>query len=76
MFIATEEQAGDRVDRFVAAQSGTLSRSRVKALIEEGHLTGNGKPITEPAETVRAGVTYGLTILPPHQRAGGGACGV
>lgn len=62
MFIATEEQAGDRVDRFVAAQSGTLSRSRVKALIEEGHLTGNGKPITEPAETVRAGVTYGLTI--------------
>ncbi|WP_408744370.1 RluA family pseudouridine synthase [Acetobacter cerevisiae] len=64
VFIAAEEYAGDRVDRFVAAQSGSLSRSRVKALIEEGHLAGNAAPITEPAETVRAGMTYVLTIPP------------
>lgn len=61
-FTAAEEHGGDRVDRFVSAQSGTLSRSRVKALIEEGHLTCGGVPVLEPADTVKAGQTYTLRI--------------
>jgi len=56
--------AGQRVDRFVAATIGTISRSRVKTLIEEARLTTGGRVITEPAEAVRAGATYTLAI--PH----------
>ncbi len=36
---ATADQAGQRVDRFLADAIGTISRSRVKVLIEEGRLT-------------------------------------
>jgi 23S rRNA pseudouridine1911/1915/1917 synthase len=62
---ATADQAGQRVDRFLADGIGTISRSRVKVLIEEGRLTADGKPVTEPADTVRAGVAYVLDIPPP-----------
>jgi 23S rRNA pseudouridine1911/1915/1917 synthase len=62
---ATADQAGQRVDRFLAEGIGTISRSRVKVLIEEGRLTADGKPVTEPADPVRAGLTYVLDIPPP-----------
>jgi 23S rRNA pseudouridine1911/1915/1917 synthase len=57
--------AGARVDRFLAARSGTLSRSRVKALILAGHASRDGVPLTDPAEPVRAGALYRLTPPPP-----------
>lgn len=62
---ATADQAGQRVDRYVAEGIGTISRSRVKVLIEEGHLTADGRTVTEPAESVRTGVSYVLNIPPP-----------
>ena len=34
---ATPEARGQRLDRFLADAIGTLSRSRVKTLIEQGH---------------------------------------
>jgi len=61
---AGEQDAGQRVDRFVAGAIGTLSRSRVKTLIEDGRLTADGKAITEPADPVRAGSHYVLDIPP------------
>lgn len=67
--IATAAQAGQRVDRFVADAIGTISRSRVKALIEEGRLTVDGRLVTEPAESVRDGCTYCLDIPPPTPAA-------
>lgn len=63
-FVVQPEQAGERVDRYVSAQSGTLSRSRVKGLIESGHLQCGAKQITEPAESVRAGMELVLHIPP------------
>jgi len=60
---ADAAQAGDRLDRFLAAAIGTLSRSRVKALIEAGHVTRDGTPATDPSETVRAGARY--RVAPP-----------
>ncbi|HWX50552.1 MAG TPA: RluA family pseudouridine synthase [Roseomonas sp.] len=60
---ADAAQAGDRLDRFLAAAIGTLSRSRVKALIEAGHVTRDGAPATDPSETVRAGAHY--RVAPP-----------
>ncbi|HVZ07369.1 RluA family pseudouridine synthase [Rhodopila sp.] len=62
---AGTRDAGQRVDRFIADAIGTLSRSRVKTLIEEGRLTAQGRPITEPADPVRAGATYVLDLPPP-----------
>ncbi|UFN47934.1 RluA family pseudouridine synthase [Roseomonas sp. OT10] len=64
--LATPEQAGGRLDRLLATASGSLSRSRVKALIEAGQLRRDGQPVTEPAEAVRAGSRYVLTIPPPE----------
>ena len=62
---ATPDQAGDRADRFLAAAIGSLSRSRVKALIAEGRATRDGVPLRDAAEAVRAGARYAVTIPPP-----------
>jgi 23S rRNA pseudouridine1911/1915/1917 synthase len=56
---------GQRIDRFLADLLGTISRSRLKTLIEEGRLIGDGRPITQPAEPVRAGSTYVLDLPAP-----------
>ena len=62
---AAAAHAGERIDRFLADALGTLSRSRVKALIEEGRLRVEAGPVTQPAEPVRAGVTYTLDVPAP-----------
>jgi 23S rRNA pseudouridine1911/1915/1917 synthase len=62
---ATQEQAGERIDRFLADALGTLSRSRVKTLIDEGRLRGERGPITQPAEQVKAGAMYILDLPAP-----------
>jgi 23S rRNA pseudouridine1911/1915/1917 synthase len=57
----------------LAEAIGAMSRSRVKALIEEGALSrpeaaargGGAIVVTEPAEPARAGVTYTLLVPPP-----------
>jgi 23S rRNA pseudouridine1911/1915/1917 synthase len=59
--VATAGDAGQRADRFLAA--GTeLSRSRVKSLIEGGHASRDGCRLAEPAEPVRAGACYTLSL--------------
>jgi 23S rRNA pseudouridine1911/1915/1917 synthase len=62
---AGPEAGGQRIDRFLANAIGTISRSRVKTLIEEARLSIGGRLITEPAEPVRAGLTYTLDVPPP-----------
>jgi len=62
--IAPQEAAGDRADRFLAACIGTLSRSRVKTLIEAGCATRDGTVFTQPADPVRPGALYALTPPP------------
>lgn len=62
---APPEAAGERADRFLAAAIGTLSRSRVKALIEAGHAWRDGAPFHAPADPVRPGATYTLAPPPP-----------
>ena len=58
-------EAGGRVDRFLADAIGTMSRSRVKALIEAGQVWRDGAPLREPAEAVRPGSTYTFDVPPP-----------
>jgi len=59
------EQAGQRIDRLLAETIGTISRSRVKTLIDEGALSREGRTVTEPAEPARAGITYRLIVPEP-----------
>jgi 23S rRNA pseudouridine1911/1915/1917 synthase len=62
---ATAADAGQRVDRFIAEAIGTMSRSRVKTLIDESRLRSESGLVTQPAEPVRAGAVYTLDIPPP-----------
>ena len=57
--------AGQRVDRFLADALGTLSRSRVKALIDQGHLSDATGPVTQPSGPVQPGTTYVLDVPAP-----------
>ena len=62
--IAPESAAGQRADRFLADAIGSLSRSRVKGLIEAGRATRDGTTMAAPAEPVRAGSVY--VLQPPE----------
>ena len=64
-FTAGVEHAGERVDRFIAEAIGTVSRSRIKTLIDERRLRSDTGPVTQPAEPVRAGAVYTLDVPPP-----------
>jgi 23S rRNA pseudouridine1911/1915/1917 synthase len=59
------EAPHERVDRFLAERLGSLSRARVKALIEAGHLTRNGQVLREPSARVAQGASFTLHIPPP-----------
>ncbi len=58
--MAGPEAAGSRTDRFLADAIGSLSRSRVKSLIEDGSVLRDGAPVRNPAEPVRPGARYSL----------------
>ncbi|HTI84477.1 MAG TPA: RluA family pseudouridine synthase [Acetobacteraceae bacterium] len=62
---ATPEARGQRLDRFLADAIGTLSRSRVKTLIEQGLVRRDGEVLSEPSEPIRPGAIYELALPPP-----------
>jgi 23S rRNA pseudouridine1911/1915/1917 synthase len=63
--VAGPDQAGQRTDRFLADAIGTTSRSRVKLLMEAGHVLRDGTAFREAAAPVRAGMTYTVNIPQP-----------
>ncbi len=64
---ASPADAGTRLDAYLAGAIGTLSRSRVKALILEGCVTRNGATTRDASEQVQPGAQYRLT--PPAATA-------
>ncbi|MEM9738297.1 MAG: RluA family pseudouridine synthase [Pseudomonadota bacterium] len=64
--IADEENAGQRVDRFLAGKLAPLSRSRIKALIKDGAAACDGVTLHDPNAPVRAGSEYTLTVPDPR----------
>jgi len=62
--LAGPDAHGQRLDRFLAEASGTLSRSRVKSLIERGCAYRNGDVARDPSELIRSGATYALHLPP------------
>ncbi len=61
--VAGPEAAGSRADRFLADAIGSMSRSRVKCLIEDGAVLRDGLPLRNPAEPVRPGSRF--LVQPP-----------
>jgi 23S rRNA pseudouridine1911/1915/1917 synthase len=59
---AGPEAAGGRLDRLLAGALPQLSRSRLKALIEDGRVTSAGKAVTSPAAKVKAGQKFAIIV--------------
>lgn len=66
---AGPQAAGHRVDRFLADAIGTLSRSRVKTLIAEGHVRCGEQTLRDPDAAVSPGSVYRLDLPPPSRVA-------
>jgi 23S rRNA pseudouridine1911/1915/1917 synthase len=59
-------EAGARLDRFLAVKLDDLSRSRVKALIEQGMVSASDEPVTDPSQKVKPGQCFTVTLPPPE----------
>ena len=61
-----DSDAGERLDRAVAAHIADVSRSYAATLIEAGALLVNGAPVLKPSHRLRAGNLISLEIPPPQ----------
>jgi 23S rRNA pseudouridine1911/1915/1917 synthase len=59
------DEAGQRIDKYIADEISELSRSKVQRLIEEGQVTVNAEA-TKPSYPVEAGDEIVLRIPPPE----------
>ncbi len=62
--IATDADAGVRLDVFVQSRTPELSRSRATTLIREGHITLNGRP-SKPSASVQPGDAVDVAVPAP-----------
>jgi len=60
--VATEADAGERLDRWLARSFPDISRTRFQTFIAEGRVTVEGKALTEPRHKIVAGVTVAFDI--------------
>src|SRR4029077_5636052 len=61
---AGAEDAGERLDRFLARRLSGLSRSRLKQLIETGRVSESGATLSDPSQKVKAGQVFQLDLPP------------
>src|SRR5512133_687451 len=64
--VVAPEEAGERLDRVLAARVAELSRSRHKALILAGRVAIDGATIRDPGHRVNAGGTIALDLPAPQ----------
>jgi 23S rRNA pseudouridine1911/1915/1917 synthase len=64
--VVAAEQAGERLDRVLAARIADLSRSRLKALILSGDVAIGGRTIRDPSQRVNAGDAIMVEVPPPE----------
>lgn len=60
------EEAGERLDRVLAARIKDLSRSRLKALILDGEVAIGARTIRDPGHRVNSGDTISIGVPPPE----------
>lgn len=61
-FEVVEDNASDRLDRWLATQIPELSRGRIQALIKDGHVTRDGRTIVEPNTRVKPAEIYQVAV--------------
>ncbi len=65
--LRADENAAGRLDAFLTeALSGEFSRSRIKALIEQGAVSINGITVLEPKRKVHPGDSFEITLPTPE----------
>ncbi|HEY0568478.1 MAG TPA: RluA family pseudouridine synthase [Xanthobacteraceae bacterium] len=64
--VIAAEEAGERLDRVLAARIGDMSRSRLKALILDGEVAIGARTIRDPGHRVNSGDTVSLDVPPPE----------
>lgn len=68
-FTVAPEMHEERMDKVLVHFCPELSRSRIKALIDDGEVMLDGKTCTKPAMLVKAGQVISLNIPPPVDAA-------
>lgn len=63
-FTVQPEDAGERLDRWLAGRLPSMSRSRLKQLIEGGNLESAGAALCQPSRKVLPGERFVLAIPP------------
>lgn len=58
------EQAGERLDRVLAAALPDLSRTRLRGLIDAGHVRVDGKAVTQASLRLKGGERLDVTVPP------------
>lgn len=62
---APADAGGLRLDKWLAEAIPSLSRSRLRTLIEDGQVVVGGGAITDPSAKVRPGATYAVVLPAP-----------
>jgi 23S rRNA pseudouridine1911/1915/1917 synthase len=60
-----ETEAGERLDRILAARLGDVSRTRLKKLIETGQVSLDAATIKDPSLRVKPGQRFVVALPPP-----------
>jgi 23S rRNA pseudouridine1911/1915/1917 synthase len=63
---AGEADAGQRLDRFLAAALPEMSRARLQALIAEGQVASAGQAIRDANRRVKPGEVFDVVLPPPE----------
>lgn len=66
IFTVNDEQAGERIDKFICSNSEINSRSAVQKLLDSDQVTVSGKPVSKNYK-VRAGDRISLVIPEPKE---------
>ncbi|HUU43412.1 MAG TPA: RluA family pseudouridine synthase [Planctomycetota bacterium] len=61
------DEAGERLDSFLARRDGRFSRNRFKALIKDGQVTVGERTLVEPNYRVNAGDDIAFTVPEPQE---------
>jgi 23S rRNA pseudouridine1911/1915/1917 synthase len=60
------EDAGARLDQYLVAREKDLSRARLQQLIEQGHVTVDGRPAAKSGVRLKAGQQVALEVPAPE----------
>ncbi len=62
-----DEEAGQRLDKWLAAVLPSLSRTRISGLLKAGALALNSAPVTDAAYKIKAGEIFSLCVPEPEE---------